>query len=95
MELLWHVTQRLWSRLLAVLVCAAQETPPLPGRDAEHSKTYRLRQNVRTVVLDVSAVDRSGRSVAGLKAGEFQVTEDGAPQRISFFHGQISTRCCH
>lgn len=40
-----------------------------------------FRANVEAVVIDVS-VTRDGRPVSGLTAGDFLVTDDGAPQTI-------------
>jgi hypothetical protein len=33
-------------------------------------------------------MDSSVRPVAGLNAGDFQIIEEGVPQRISIFQGQ-------
>ncbi|RMG47663.1 MAG: VWA domain-containing protein [Acidobacteria bacterium] len=38
--------------------------------------------NVQRVILDVSVRDRARRPVTGLVAGDFEVLEDGRPQRI-------------
>jgi VWFA-related protein len=83
-----HYVQVVITFLFVALVCSAQESSSATVYDAEHSESYKLRQSVRTVVLDVSVVDTSGRPVAGLKAGDFQITEEGVPQPISFFQGQ-------
>ena len=40
------------------------------------------------VTVDVKVVDKSGRIVEGLNAGDFSVTEDGVPQTINVFEFQ-------
>jgi VWFA-related protein len=60
------------------------------GRTAEDTALLNApdvvdETSVRLVELYVAVVDRRGRSVAGLAAEEFRVTEDGRPQRIVRF----------
>ncbi|MGD0628569.1 MAG: VWA domain-containing protein [Terracidiphilus sp.] len=50
-----------------------------------------LKLNVRTVLVDVVVTDKSGHAVPGLTKGDFQVSEDGKPQTISFFEPNFST----
>lgn len=47
--------------------------------------TPRFGSEVRMIRLDVSVVDRAGRAVPGLGAGDFVVREDGRPVEIAFF----------
>lgn len=44
-----------------------------------------FRADVKMIRLDVSVVDRSGRPIAGLEPGDFQVLEDGRPVDIAYF----------
>lgn len=57
---------------MLVLLAAALSTPPSP-----EWPPLEFRSDVRMIHLDVSAVDRHGRAVAGLRAEDFTVTEDG------------------
>lgn len=44
--------------------------------------TETLQLTAREVVMDVVALDAKGRSVQGLSASDFQVVEDGVPQKV-------------
>lgn len=57
-------------------------TPRLTAQDAATSTSTQLKVNVRLVVLDVVVTDTAGRPVEGLTEKDFQVFEDGKPQRI-------------
>ncbi|SNS91669.1 VWFA-related domain-containing protein [Granulicella rosea] len=66
-----------------LLVCVstfltAQQPAPAPAPD----KIPTLKITSREVVLDVLVLDKKGHSIQGLKAGDFQVVEDGAPQVV-------------
>ena len=55
--------------------------PPAPG-------TPTFKANANLVIIDVSAKDKGGLTVEGLKAEDFTVLEDGKPQKISVFEYQ-------
>jgi len=68
----------------------ADAEPPAPVAPAEpkvknpNGETFSLRVDVPIVNLDVSVIlDKSHQFVPGLKAGNFQILEDGVPQQIS------------
>ena len=50
-----------------------------------------LKMNVRTVLVDVVAVDKENRAVPGLTKEDFQVLEDGKPQTISAFDAESAS----
>ncbi|MGA7245360.1 MAG: VWA domain-containing protein [Terracidiphilus sp.] len=50
-----------------------------------------LRVNSRAVLVDVIVSDSSGKPVTGLSRDAFSVTEQGKPQRISFFEENGNT----
>lgn len=54
----------------------SEPTPSLPGGD------LIFRSDVRMVNLIVTAFDKNGRPVTNLRKRDFDVIEDGAPQRI-------------
>ena len=64
---------------------AAQQTPP-PA--APSKNTVKFEATSQLVVLNVSARDKSGKALEGLKASDFTVTEDGNLQQIRVFEFQ-------
>jgi VWFA-related protein len=54
----------------------------LPGED---DGIYKLRSEVRLVLLDVSVKDSKGSSVSGLSQENFNILEDGRPQTVTVF----------
>jgi VWFA-related protein len=87
-------------RLLALAVSGwgavllAQQTPPagVPNAGAvpqallqPYDDTTTLRAAARLVLLDVVVTDGKGKPVQGLKAPDFMLMEDGAPQVLSSF----------
>ncbi|HEY4764941.1 MAG TPA: VWA domain-containing protein [Candidatus Sulfotelmatobacter sp.] len=79
---------------LAAILCAgtasAQNDSSLPepaNPDSQKVEASGLvfHQNVRRVVVDVVVSDANGKSVSGLAANDFSISEDGKPQRIRSF----------
>ena len=76
------------SALLVVAVFAflagplSAQTTATPDTEAP---VTTLKLNVRTVLVDVVVTDKNNRAVPGLQKEDFQVSEDGKPQTISFF----------
>ena len=71
---------------------AAKAQQPIPSNgpsDDPHTSRpgalYTIHNNVALVVLDGVALDQKGRVVTDLKASDFQIKEDGAPQSIRNF----------
>lgn len=56
---------------------------PVSGA-AEPSGEVLFRSDVRLVNLSISIKDASGKPVAGLRPEDFQVFEDGVPQKVDF-----------
>ncbi len=69
--------------LLLALPAAAQQigTNAVPGKDS----TYTLNVQSQLVTETVVVKDKQGKFIPGLKADDFTVTEDGAPQKIRVF----------
>jgi len=57
--------------------------PPLPVQPQE--KIPIFKSEVKLVSVYVTVVDRTGAPVGGLKKDDFEVLEDGAPQKVSVF----------
>ncbi len=60
-----------------------QPAPELPTEAQE--STLTIHQTVRRVIVDVMVRDANGKSVHGLTASDFSITEDKEPQRILSF----------
>lgn len=79
--------------IVRVVVCislpallAAQASPLPQSKGGE----YKIGVDVNMVVLPVSVVDKKGHRVEDLQRGNFQVYEDGAPQKLTVFsHADI------
>jgi VWFA-related protein len=67
----------------------ASAQTPAPDADVP---TATLKLNSRTVLVDVVVTDKSDHPVPGLTKDDFQVSEDGKPQTISFFEQRFSAK---
>jgi len=67
-----------------------KEEPPPPPPDKpkkiENMPDYSLRVDVPLVTLDVLVTTKDGQTIPGLKADNFKILEDGAPQKIASFN---------
>ncbi len=72
--------------MVLALAALAQQPPRPPPRP-----TVRFETAADLVVVDVTARDRAGRPIEGLKKEDFTVLEDGQPQSISIFEFQRLT----
>lgn len=80
------MTLRLLTLLVTVMLCAAplaqQQPPPPKPQDPQRPPTFRTEANF--VRVDVYATT-GGRPVTDLKLEDFEILEDGRPQRVSTF----------
>jgi VWFA-related protein len=58
------------------------------GQNAVPGESPTFRSDVQLVVETVTVKDKSGKSIPGLKAKDFTLTEDGVVQEIRFFEHQ-------
>ncbi|HYW46369.1 MAG TPA: VWA domain-containing protein [Bryobacteraceae bacterium] len=65
---------------LAQLAANAQESAPKSG--------VKFEATTQLVVVNVSAKDKSGQPLEGLKASDFTIIEDGKPQQVKIFEYQ-------
>jgi Ca-activated chloride channel homolog len=70
-----------WAAVSLPVLAAAPDPPPLPGDRAV------FRSSVELVALNVTVTDAKRQYVPDLRAGDFEILEDGVPQPISFFGG--------
>src|SRR6266545_722469 len=69
----------------AVIAILAATAPSIGGQTPQPQKRPLFRGNTQVVSVDVIVRDGSGKAVPGLKATDFEVTEDGKPQDITSF----------
>jgi Ca-activated chloride channel family protein len=63
---------------------AEQATPtPTPARIDDPNEVIKVETNL--VTMPVSVLDRDGRFISGLQKNDFQIFENGAPQKIEYF----------
>ena len=77
--------------LVWMLAAFAQQRPaqPIQQPNAPLQKgSYKFEATTQLVIVNVSAKDKSGNPVEGLKATDFTVTEDGKPQQVKVFEYQ-------
>src|SRR5579864_4370666 len=68
------------------------QTQPPQTQAAQTQPVYEsatvMRATTRMVLVDVIAIDRSGKPVTDLMPGDFTVLEDGNPQQVRSFNFQ-------
>ena len=77
--------------LAAQLAVSAQQGNPASAQQnapGELKGAYKFEITTQLVVVNVSAKDKNGNPIKGLKASDFTVTEDGKPQQIKTFEYQ-------
>ena len=60
------------------------------GQQKSPQKEDVVRLSVTLVQVDVTVTDRKGRQVRDLKPDDFEIYEDGRPQRISAFSYELT-----
>ena len=73
---------------LLMLPASAQQAPPKAPITPPPAGVPTFKSQSNLVILDVSAKDKGGMPIEGLKATDFTVLEDGKPQKISVFEYQ-------
>lgn len=78
-----------WILLTIATLCSAQSltqpSPPSPSQEAH----YDLSVDVNLVNVTATVLDESGRYLDDLTTDDFQVLEDGEPQKIAFFSHDV------
>ncbi|MBZ5546258.1 MAG: VWA domain-containing protein [Acidobacteriia bacterium] len=71
---------------LAPILAWAQRPPTPPGQPLpQTASSYVITSQRNVVLVDVRAIDKSGRPVTDLKESDFRLWEDSAPQKITSF----------
>jgi Ca-activated chloride channel family protein len=78
---------------LAALLFAAALLPqaPIERRPPPLPQVPTIKVETRLVNVAVNVVDPHGTPVPGLTQADFQISEDGRPQKIAFFEKESST----
>jgi Ca-activated chloride channel family protein len=76
---------------LAALMLAAALLPQAPIERRPPQQVPTIKVETRLVNVVVNVVDAHGAPVAGLTQDDFQIDEDGKPQKIAFFEKESST----
>src|SRR5438093_9541623 len=71
--------------LLLVASVRGQQTPPPQPSPADPNQPPIFRTGINFVRVDVIISDKAGNPLADLKQADFDVTEDGKPQKIETF----------
>ncbi|HLW79863.1 MAG TPA: VWA domain-containing protein, partial [Terriglobia bacterium] len=77
-----------FSRIMAALSLGGALVPwPAVAQQssAETAPQTTIKVEVRQVLVPVVVTDKHGHSVTGLKADDFSVTEDGEPEKLTWF----------
>ena len=69
--------------LTALVLSAQQQQPPQPGSNTD-AAMVTFKAQTALVIETVTVKDKNGKTIEGLTAKDFTVTEDGAPQTIQF-----------
>jgi VWFA-related protein len=67
-----------------IIITAATELPDTPAQSSPGSG-FSLRVNARLVDIGLVAYDKKGRPIAGLKAEDFKIYDNGREQTVRFF----------
>ncbi|HTP36488.1 MAG TPA: VWA domain-containing protein, partial [Candidatus Acidoferrales bacterium] len=79
------ITATLLTCLLAASAQQAPQTAPKPAAAApQEGSIAKFSVNSQLVVETVTVTDKNGKTIEGLKAEDFKVTENGVPQTIKF-----------
>lgn len=79
------------SAAVTLIGIAAQAKPPAPPDTPSARSEQVIRVGVDLVQVDATVTDRAGRHVSDLSADDFEILQDGRPQRISTFAYHIDT----
>lgn len=77
------VRRNLWPALCGLWVVACGLAPACALAQQSPQDTFHV--NVRLVNVFVNVTDADGAPVGGLSQDDFQLTEDGVPQKITYF----------
>jgi Ca-activated chloride channel homolog len=74
--------------VLFLLLLEGRAKPQAPTAGQDRDSGFRISVDVALVVLPATVTDRQGGFVSNLKEGDFEVYENGVPQRIRLFRNE-------
>src|SRR3977135_642083 len=74
--------------VVTLLAFAISATPQQVGQNTAGAGTPTFQSSTQLVIETVTVKDKDGKSVEGLTAKDFSITEDGVAQTIRFFEFQ-------
>ncbi len=75
-------------RLICIFLVSMLAAAQQPQTNAPQDGVATFSTSTQLVIETVTVTDKSGKTIEGLTAKDFTVTEDGAPQAIKFFEFQ-------
>jgi len=80
---LWHTQLQKMKSFLSLFLIIFNAFSPVPVGAQDQDEVIRFRSN--EVRLDVIVKDKKGRPIRDLKAADFEILEDGVPQKVESF----------
>lgn len=77
-----------------ILLCALLLLPALFASGMAQDSLGTIKVNVRLVEVYATVLDHKGKFVDGLQSENFQILENGRPQRISIFESNTDALSC-
>lgn len=77
-----------------ILLCALLLLPALLASGMAQDSLGTIKVNVRLVEVYATVLDHKGKFVDGLQSENFQILENGRPQRISIFESNTDALSC-
>lgn len=77
-----------------ILLCALLLLPALFASGIAQDSLGTIKVNVRLVEVYATVLDHKGKFVDGLQSENFQILENGRPQRISIFESNTDALSC-
>jgi Ca-activated chloride channel family protein len=69
----------------------SQQQQPVGQGKTDEGKVPTIRVETRLVNVALNVVDKTGAPVGGLQQGDFEILEDGKPQKIAYFEKESTT----
>ncbi len=78
--------------MLAIAPFGTAQSSQAPPRPAPDQSPYTFQVNTRVVLTDVTVTDGKGNPIQGLTRGDFELFDNGRPQKLSSFEEHTEQR---